>query len=219
MIVVRVYGEPAPQGSKQAFALRAGNKCPKCKRARLLWRHGSFCSTCQSGTPVINMTEMATGFTAWRNAVKAAATAVMLGGAVRIVGPVQAAVTFTLTRPKYHYTPKGALSAEGHRNPYPDGPPDLSKLIRATEDALTDAKVWADDSRVVDYTRLAKVYPLHAMFGGTQDVDGFPPSVISGIPDADALTRPGAVIRLRAMIAQQSALDLRVAEDSSSLSG
>ena len=37
--------------------------------------------------------------------------------------------------------------------------PDLSKLLRSTEDALTDAGLWADDARVVEYERLAKVYP------------------------------------------------------------
>jgi Holliday junction resolvase RusA-like endonuclease len=30
-----------------------------------------------------------------------------------------------------------------------DGPPDLDKLLRATFDALTQARVWEDDSRVV----------------------------------------------------------------------
>jgi len=37
--------------------------------------------------------------------------------------------------------------------------PDVSKLARSTEDALTAAGIWKDDARVVEYTRLAKVFP------------------------------------------------------------
>ena len=51
----------------------------------------------------------------------------------------------------------------------------MSKLARSTEDALTDAGLWRDDSRVVEYTRLAKVWANE---------------------DRDALGVPGAVIRV-----------------------
>jgi Holliday junction resolvase RusA-like endonuclease len=54
--------------------------------------------------------------------------------------------------------------------------PDLSKLIRSTEDALTDAGVWTDDARVVAYHQPRKVY--------------------AGSADPDALHTPGAVIRV-----------------------
>jgi hypothetical protein len=37
--------------------------------------------------------------------------------------------------------------------------PDLSKLARSTEDAITEAGLWADDARVSEYARLAKVWP------------------------------------------------------------
>lgn len=36
------------------------------------------------------------------------------------------------------------------RNRRADGPPDLDKLIRGLWDALTSARVWEDDSRVVN---------------------------------------------------------------------
>jgi Holliday junction resolvase RusA-like endonuclease len=36
--------------------------------------------------------------------------------------------------------------------------PDLSKLVRAIEDSMTAATVWADDSQVVRYSRLEKRY-------------------------------------------------------------
>lgn len=35
--------------------------------------------------------------------------------------------------------------------------PDLSKLLRAIEDSLTDAKIWADDSHVVSI-HISKLY-------------------------------------------------------------
>jgi hypothetical protein len=34
----------------------------------------------------------------------------------------------------------------------------VSKLIRSTEDALTDSGAWKDDALVVEYDRAAKVY-------------------------------------------------------------
>lgn len=42
----------------------------------------------------------------------------------------------------------------------PDGPPDLDKLTRATLDALTQARAWEDDARVVEIRRLSKRRPL-----------------------------------------------------------
>ncbi len=37
-----------------------------------------------------------------------------------------------------------------------DSPPDLDKLLRATWDALTAARVWEDDGRVVEVRELSK---------------------------------------------------------------
>lgn len=78
-------------------------------------------------------------------------------------GPLRVEMVFTLAKPKRPVS---------HR---PDRYPDLSKLARSTEDALTSAGVWADDARVVEYSRLAKVYPGD---------------------DPDALDSPGVVIRI-----------------------
>jgi Holliday junction resolvase RusA-like endonuclease len=59
-------------------------------------------------------------------------------------------MVFTLPKPK---------SAPKRRRSWPNRTPDVSKLARSTEDALTTAGIWADDARVVEYTRLAKVFP------------------------------------------------------------
>lgn len=85
----------------------------------------------------------------WRQCVQAAAVEVRNGSAP-LDGPLLVRMVFTVPKPK---------SAPKTRTTWPDRMPDLSKLCRATEDALTDAGVWADDARVVGYGRLAKVYP------------------------------------------------------------
>lgn len=58
-----------------------------------------------------------------------------------VSGPVQVEITFYLPKPK-----------SAKKNAVPDKKPDLDKLIRSTFDALTDAGVWEDDSRVVGLT-------------------------------------------------------------------
>jgi Holliday junction resolvase RusA-like endonuclease len=105
----------------------------------------------------------------WREAVKWAAQT--LPGALRddhgaslLDCPIHLEVTFTLARPKS--SKKGAT---------PSTRPDLSKLVRSTEDALTDVGVWRDDARVIECIA-RKVFP------GTHP---------------DALEVPGAVIRIR----------------------
>ena len=78
------------------------------------------------------------------------------------------AVEMVFTVPKPAAAPK-------RRRTWPMRLPDLSKLARSTEDALTDAGIWRDDARVVEYRRLAKVFPGE---------------------DVDALPSPGAVVRV-----------------------
>jgi crossover junction endodeoxyribonuclease RusA len=85
----------------------------------------------------------------WRQDVKAAAIAVR-NGSEPIDGPIVVRMVFTLPKP---------LSAPKRKRTYPDKKPDLSKLVRSTEDALTDAGIWRDDARVIGYQRLAKVFP------------------------------------------------------------
>lgn len=85
----------------------------------------------------------------WRQDVKAAALAVRNGNPP-LEGPIIARMVFTIPKP---------VSAPKRKRTYPDKKPDLSKLVRSTEDALTDAGIWRDDARVVGYQRLAKVFP------------------------------------------------------------
>ena len=81
-------------------------------------------------------------------------------------GPLRLRMVFTMAKP---------ASKPKHLKTYPDVAPDISKLCRAVEDAMTDAGVYRDDSQIVEYDRLAKVYPLE---------------------DPDALHVPGVIVRI-----------------------
>lgn len=103
----------------------------------------------------------------WREAVVFSARQVIGSVANMVRGPVKVHFIFTLPKPKS--SPK--------RRKYPDKTPDLSKLIRSTEDALTQAGVWEDDARVVS-CHASKVFPNSCV---------------------DALDVPGCVIRIESM--------------------
>lgn len=155
-LLITVYGAPAPQGSKRAVIHRG------------------------TGRPVVM--EQSKKLKPWREGVKHAALDV-IGGMGQpwhqppLDGALVVDMVFTTTRPKSHYrTGRNAHLLRDDAPPRPIGAPDLSKLARSTEDALTDAGVWVDDARVTEYGRLAKVYADE---------------------DPDALDRPGAIIRVR----------------------
>lgn len=88
----------------------------------------------------------------WRQDVKAAALDARTKYAMLMPmdGPLEVQMVFTISKP---------ASAPKKRRTWPDRKPDVSKLARSTEDALSDAGFWADDARVVRYTLLAKVFP------------------------------------------------------------
>ncbi|HEU4619781.1 MAG TPA: RusA family crossover junction endodeoxyribonuclease [Gammaproteobacteria bacterium] len=104
----------------------------------------------------------------WRQDVKAAALAAR-NGAPPLDGPLVVRMVFTLPKPS---------SAPKKRRTYAMRKPDLSKLARSTEDALTDSGLIADDARIVEYERLAKVFPGE---------------------DPEALEAPGALIVVRCL--------------------
>jgi len=102
----------------------------------------------------------------WRQDVKLAAEQVRAALALPVLDvPLRVRMTFTLPKP---------LSAPKRRRVYPSKLPDLSKLVRSTEDALTDAGIWRDDARVIECIA-AKRYPGEG---------------------ADALDAPGCVIEI-----------------------
>jgi Holliday junction resolvase RusA-like endonuclease len=125
-----VYGVPGPQGSKKPI----GNRISK------------------QGNIVPVLIESSKKVKPWRDAVKdAAKTQILLqrGQFTKLDGPLVGEMHFTLPAPKT--MPKDRVAHTVY--------PDLSKLLRSTEDALTQAGVWADDARVVRYRDMSKTYP------------------------------------------------------------
>lgn len=86
---------------------------------------------------------------------------------VPLDGALAVRMVFTLSKP---------TSAPKKRRTWPNKKPDVSKLARSTEDALVTAGVLKDDARIVEYARLAKVYPNE---------------------DPEALQAPGVKIEIR----------------------
>lgn len=123
-----VPGKPATAGSKRGFVLRR--------------RDGSLV-TRGNGTPVVNIVENDRRSKDWRGDIKRFAndeyTGPMLTGALCLT------LTFFLERPKFHSGKRGLLpSAPVH----PIVKPDLLKMARAVEDALTGV-LWSDDAQIV----------------------------------------------------------------------
>lgn len=83
----------------------------------------------------------------WRDAVILFANQAKPSGFVPFAGPVQLTVNFYLQRPRGHFDRLGQLKSDAPE--YHLTRPDATKLLRSTEDALTEARVWRDDSQVV----------------------------------------------------------------------
>lgn len=144
-LTIAVHGLPGPQGSKSPVGWGRSRK---------------------TGKAIPLMRESSKKVKPWREKVADAITASILrGDAAFLAGPVRADITFTLPKP---------VNAPKRRRTYPAVSPDIDKLERSTFDAISTAKAWEDDGRVIEsHTR--KVYP------------GEHP---------EALAQPGALIRL-----------------------
>ena len=80
----------------------------------------------------------------WRRQVAQAAGEAMNGTGL-LDGPLSLTVRFWVPRPKGHYGVRGLRPSAP---PYPAVRPDVTKLLRAVEDALTGI-VWRDDAQVI----------------------------------------------------------------------
>ena len=129
-ITVSVYGKPEPGGSKRAIT----------RGARTFILDANY----------------KTG--GWKHEVAQAAM-IAMRGRQPILGPVEVRMTFYLKRPKGHYgTGKNQAQLKLGAPPCPAVKPDLTKLVRSTEDALSGI-VWRDDCQVVVATH-HKVYAI-----------------------------------------------------------
>lgn len=116
-----------------------------------------------------HMFEATRGLAGWRATLHAAATAAIAADPPPADGPLIVEVTFTLRKPVR--APKKITTWPYRRSRWSG---DIDKLQRAVFDALSNAGVWVDDSRVVEVTA-RKVYPGEGI---------------------DALDAPGVVIRI-----------------------
>ena len=83
----------------------------------------------------------------WRSSVAQCGNAARMVSQLALLSvPLEVEFIFAMPRPKGHYTPKGVLraSAPVHHTTRPD----VLKLSRSTEDALTGV-IWLDDSQTV----------------------------------------------------------------------
>jgi Holliday junction resolvase RusA-like endonuclease len=140
-----VYGMPAPQGSKSYKGMSKSGRAILAESSKLV--------------------------APWRQDVVHAAKDLMAKNAgllhpVRFPmdGPSVGRMIFTRPKPK---------SAPKRKASWVTTTPDLSKLVRSTEDALVTAGLIADDARIIGYSRIWKTYPNE---------------------DPEALDSPGAII-------------------------
>lgn len=118
----RVYGLPAPQGSKRHVG--NGVMVEMSKKVKP-WR---------------------------QDVVQAALDAIRNNPTFEtLTGPVAVRVTFYFPRPKYHFgTGKNAGLLKAGAPVYQTTNPDVDKCVRSTFDALTTAGVWRDDNLAAD---------------------------------------------------------------------
>lgn len=117
----------------------------------------------------------------WRNAVTRVARSAWRG-CQPLDGPVAVQLAFVLPLPAS--APKSWASRPRWATPYRRGTGDVDKLSRAVLDALTRARVWADDAQV---TRLGAVKVFGAA-PGVRVVVGRGPSQAAVAKVIDALT-------------------------------
>ncbi len=118
VVVVEVNGLPRPAGSKRVFLVGKDRR------------------------PVV--TDDCKGGPDWRATVQHAIARVYRGAPLE--GPLELSLYFTMPRPGGHLGRTGNLRPSAP--PYPTRKPDVTKLIRAVEDAATGL-LWRDDSQVV----------------------------------------------------------------------
>lgn len=128
-----VYGKAEPGGSKRALP-KAGLKYPlTIGSARHLL--GS-----------INVVDDNSQAKDWKKNVRLIAAELMSARPGTFQGPLMLVATFYQERPKSHFGTRGLKPSAPK---YPAVRPDVTKLLRPLEDALTGV-VWDDDQQIVE---------------------------------------------------------------------
>lgn len=121
-VMFTVVGKPEPAGSKKAF-MRPGARFPV----------------------VVDDNAKSKP---WKKTVATTALGAMMGRTL-LTGPLALSLDFVVLRPKGHFgTGRNADVVKDSAPPWPVVKPDVLKLARAVEDALTGV-VWVDDAQIV----------------------------------------------------------------------
>jgi len=127
ILLIRVVGTPAPQGSKRPVRMGKGGR--------------------------IGLVESSKAVAPWREAVRGETQRVILGVAgpwPPYSEPVAVYLSFFMARPAGHYrTGRYADQVRDSAPRYPGKYPDLDKLIRSTLDGLVTGRALTDDGLVV----------------------------------------------------------------------
>lgn len=127
----RVIGDPKPAGSKRAF------QHPHTKR-------------------IIVTDDSGKAGKSWRREIQDAAAEAM-AGAPPLTGPLHVAMTFRVRRPKSHSgSGRNSDTLKPSAPRFPTTRPDVLKLARACEDAMSSI-VYGDDAQIV-VEPLCKLY-------------------------------------------------------------
>lgn len=122
VLELEILGEPKPAGSKRAFPFKKAD--------------GSLGVRVSHDNPLTQD---------WMQTIRLIARN-QFGGNQLIDGPVRLSIRFERPRPKSHF---GAKGIKANAPALPTTKPDLTKLVRAIEDALKGT-VWRDDSQVCE---------------------------------------------------------------------
>ena len=130
LLIFFVAGKPAPGGSKRGIPYRRKD----------------------TGRIGVNLVDSGKRNAEWRSIVAHKAAKVMDGEAL-FDGPLQVSFQFYLSRPLHHYRTKNRQPdfsrLKDNAPVWHAQKPDILKLIRSTEDALSGV-VWVDDCQTVD---------------------------------------------------------------------
>jgi Holliday junction resolvase RusA-like endonuclease len=123
-ITFTVFGNSQPAGSKRAFALRKGGVL----------------------TGRVAVSDANPKSRDWKEQVASAAREAYRGEL--LTGPLQVILRFYRVRPNGHFGTKG-LNKKGKESIAPTSKPDVLKLARGVEDALSNV-IYRDDAQIVD---------------------------------------------------------------------
>lgn len=161
-ITFTVFGDAKPAGSKRAMPIYRKGAA------------GRELVTRANGSPVIAIVDDNPKSRDWKNSVRSAARNAYRGELLR--GPIKLLLIFYRPRNKGHFNSRGELNKTGREATHPIAKPDVLKLARGVEDALTGV-LYGDDAQIC-------VEVLEKRWGEPARCEVAVESMVAGLPDA-----------------------------------